>query len=139
MRRHLLHWVPLLVWASLISALSSIAASTLDSASASVDRTTSTSFLTNPRFVHPAEYAVLAILVVRVVGAYAFRRGALLWITAMAITVVYGVADELHQSFVPGRSSSLNDVGFDALGALGGLVVAAAIAMVSRLVGTRRL
>lgn len=138
MRRHLFHWVPLLAWASLISALSSLAASTVDSASTSVDRTTSTSFLTNPNFVHPAEYAVLAILVVRVVGAYAFRRGALLWITAMAITVVYGVTDELHQSFVPGRSPSLHDVGLDTLGALGGLVVAAAIATVWRR-ATRRL
>jgi len=132
MRKHLLHWVPLIAWASLISALSSIAASNLDSASASVDRTTSISFLTNPWFVHPVEYAVLAILVVRVVAAYALRRGALLWTSALAITVAYGVGDELHQSFVPGRSASLHDVGFDALGALGALLVAAVISMVWR-------
>jgi VanZ family protein len=38
--------------------------------------------------------------------------------TAFLLTVVYALADEFHQSFVPGRNPSLMDaLGFDAAGA----------------------
>ena len=38
-----------------------------------------------------------------------------LW--AWALTTGYGVVDEIHQSFVPGRTCSLEDVLLDAFGA----------------------
>lgn len=43
---------------------------------------------------------------------------------ALGITVVYGLTDELHQSFVPDRTGRLDDVVTDTIGALAGLVVA---------------
>jgi VanZ family protein len=43
------------------------------------------------------------------------RRAALL---ALLISVAYGAADELHQSFVPGRDVSLRDWTADSIGAL---------------------
>jgi VanZ family protein len=39
---------------------------------------------------------------------------------AAAITIVYGVTDEFHQSFVPGRSADAYDLAADAAGALAG-------------------
>ena len=42
----------------------------------------------------------------------------------MVLSAGYGVTDELHQSFVPGRVPSWLDIGYDTLGALFGLVVA---------------
>jgi VanZ family protein len=36
---------------------------------------------------------------------------------ALAIAIVYGIIDEVHQSFVPGRTSSVFDVVTDACGA----------------------
>ena len=36
---------------------------------------------------------------------------------AITIAVLYGVSDEVHQSFVAARTATVVDVGFDALGA----------------------
>lgn len=38
-------------------------------------------------------------------------------IAAFAVAVAFAVSDEWHQSFVPGRDSSLKDLIFDTLGA----------------------
>jgi VanZ family protein len=38
-------------------------------------------------------------------------------LAAIAISAAYGVTDEVHQMFVPGRSSELADLAADALGA----------------------
>ena len=37
---------------------------------------------------------------------------------AFVLSLLYAISDELHQTFVPGRSGRLTDVGFDSLGAL---------------------
>jgi VanZ family protein len=38
--------------------------------------------------------------------------------TAALAAVLYGLSDEVHQSFIPGRDASVGDVVADALGAL---------------------
>ena len=53
--------------------------------------------------------------------------------------VAFGVADELHQRFVPNRASTALDVGLDALGtAVGTLVYLVTHVLVSRLSKSRR-
>jgi|WetSurMetagenome_2_1015567.scaffolds.fasta_scaffold15055_4 VanZ family protein len=42
---------------------------------------------------------------------------------AAGLACLYAATDEFHQSFTPGRSPSLQDVGIDALGAFIGLTV----------------
>lgn len=47
-------------------------------------------------------------------------------VLSLALTVLYGVSDELHQAFVPGRTASEADLLVDAIGGLLGLAVALA-------------
>jgi hypothetical protein len=60
------------------------------------------------KVVHAIEYAVLAALLLR-----ATRNAPLSLLTA----VLYGVSDEVHQYFVPGRSASPFDALADLTGA----------------------
>ena len=70
---------------------------------------------------HALEYAVLAVLL-----AFALegRRRSLL--VAFLVAVLYGISDEFHQSFVPGRTPDPWDVACDAAGALAALALWAA-------------
>jgi VanZ family protein len=73
---------------------------------------------------HLVMFGVLALLVFRSLAAYVdglLPRAAF----ALGFTVLYGVSDEIHQSFVPGRTPTVLDVLVDALGAAA--VLAAAI------------
>ena len=47
-------------------------------------------------------------------------RAVALW--ALIFTFLYGVSDEYHQLFVPGREASAYDLLFDVIGGLGGVV-----------------
>lgn len=67
---------------------------------------------------HFAAYAVLAALLLR--GISNLRWAGVGWRTAavaVAGSAAYGVADEFHQWFVPGRSSSVADWVADVTGA----------------------
>lgn len=44
-------------------------------------------------------------------------------ITAWLAGTLYAVTDEIHQSFVPGRSCELRDIGIDSCGVLAGVLV----------------
>jgi VanZ family protein len=67
---------------------------------------------------HLAVYAVLAVLLQRAIGTTRIRRRA--W-WAMVGLVLYAITDEIHQTFVPGRTALLTDVAIDAVGGLAGL------------------
>jgi len=100
-------WIPVLAWAGLIFLFSSL--SQPPGASSSELR---------HNLAHTGEYLVLALLLFPAVRgtwpAMGPRRAAAVTWLACAL---YAVSDEYHQSFVPGRDSSLFDVGFDCLGA----------------------
>jgi VanZ family protein len=72
---------------------------------------------------HFAEYALLAALWVWALAPALGRRA---FAAAAAISILYAASDEFHQSFIPGRDSSLLDLAIDALG------VAVAVAVLSR-------
>jgi VanZ family protein len=68
---------------------------------------------------HWLGYAGLATVVVRALAGGLFRRIDLRVATlAPLITIAYGVSDELHQLFVPGRTAELYDLVADASGAV---------------------
>lgn len=72
--------------------------------------------------LHGVEYAVLSVLTFRALsgGLPSRLSQARVWLT-LAITVGYGVTDELHQLFVPFRTADIRDVAYDLAGALLGL------------------
>ena len=72
---------------------------------------------------HVAAYAGLAVLAAR---AFAGGLPALITLptasSTLALTVGYGLADELHQALVPGRNADPRDLLADAVGACLGLL-----------------
>ena len=88
---------------------------------------------------HFIGYALLAALVVfalasaRWAGVTAGAAG-----LAVLISTVYGLTDEFHQRFVPGRSPAWDDIAADFAGALAaGLAALAARYVAGRLMRTR--
>lgn len=96
-------WLPVLAWAGVIFAFSSIPS--LNSGLGTWDTVLR-------KGAHMTEYAILACLLVRATGSAAWAFG---------LTVAYSATDEFHQTFVHGRHGSPIDVGIDAVGALIGL------------------
>jgi VanZ family protein len=71
---------------------------------------------------HLFAYALLAVLLARALEydiESIVRRYGLAWL----LSVAYGASDEFHQSFVPGRQSTVADVAIDAVGAAIGLLL----------------
>jgi VanZ family protein len=95
-------WLPVVLWAGLIFALSSVPG---------LDSGLSWDFPLR-KVAHAAEYAVLGALLARAVSDLA----------ALWLGIAYAVSDELHQAFVPGRAASLFDVGVDSVGVLVGIL-----------------
>ena len=69
------------------------------------------------RTAHVIEFAILGWLLLRALSAGRLpdRRT---FIIALIVVTLYGVSDEFHQRFTPGRSSELSAVAFDAAGGL---------------------
>ena len=77
---------------------------------------------------HMAVYGILGALLLHALGASragrSTRRAAAL---AVGLAVLYGVSDEIHQSFVPDRSARATDLLLDAIGAVLGVALAAGL------------
>ena len=109
-------WPILLAWLVLIFALSSIPN----------ELAPSSHTLPIDKVAHFIEYAVLAFLLVGVGRRVAPDRRATpaIVVAAIALSVAYGITDEWHQGFVPGRDPSLTDLAADAVGAIAGALIA---------------
>ena len=103
--RTLLGWVPATLWTVVIYLLSS--QPSLPSPASVGDKQ-----------AHALAYGLLALLCLMGLTGWRWRRiaGASL-LGAFVLAVLYGVSDEFHQSFVPGRTPDLADVVADAAGA----------------------
>jgi VanZ family protein len=103
--RLLLLWLPVVAWAAVIFAFSSIPS--LSSGLGTWDTVLR-------KGAHLTEYAVLGALILRALGrdAPAFLAG-----------IAYAGTDELHQHFVAGRHASPIDLGVDAIGVALGVLV----------------
>ena len=75
---------------------------------------------------HLLLYAGLGVLVARALaGGWRGPMTIRLWLATVVICTLYGISDEVHQSFVPPREAELFDVAADAIGAsLGGVAMA---------------
>ncbi|OGJ22513.1 MAG: hypothetical protein A2804_03090 [Candidatus Pacebacteria bacterium RIFCSPHIGHO2_01_FULL_46_10] len=63
---------------------------------------------------HIFVYGVLYTLSYRAQTVHRKKKG---WVLPLLFTLAYAVSDEFHQSFVPGRTPMVRDIGFDAIGA----------------------
>jgi VanZ like family len=107
-------WAPVVVWASVIFAVSSIP---------SPDRGLGPRDLGPRNLAHVAEYAILGALLMRAV-----RREPL----AVLLGSAYAATDEVHQMFVTGRQSSPLDWTIDTAGVVLGALLFAAEEQVAR-------
>jgi VanZ family protein len=74
---------------------------------------------------HVAVYAGLAAALVRALAWWqASPVSSRVLLLAVALATLYGVSDEVHQSFVQDRTGQLVDVGWDFLGACIGAIAA---------------
>ncbi|MFK7988779.1 MAG: VanZ family protein [Sandaracinaceae bacterium] len=84
--------------------------------------------------VHALEYGVLGFLVAHAASRTWPHRGLMRTMPfAVFVTVLFGLLDEIHQAFVPGRSSEVLDLVADSVGALGGALLAGGIRGARRL------
>ena len=98
-------WLPVIAWAALIFALSSIPH--LGTGLGTWDTILR-------KGAHVTEYAILGLLLLRAIGRE---------MPAFLLGVGYAITDELHQHFVTGRHSSPIDVAIDSTGVLIGVLV----------------
>lgn len=70
---------------------------------------------------HVFMYAVLGVLVVRVVSAHRIVNVKLALTLSLAAVCLYAVSDEMHQLSVPGRSGQVSDVLLDAIAGMIGI------------------
>jgi VanZ family protein len=80
------------------------------------------SFRFSDKLLHFMAYAVMGVLFYRVYQTLPFRDNIpLLMLLSMISAALYGISDEIHQSFVPYRDGSFWDVVADILGSIGGV------------------
>ena len=113
-RSRLSVWLPVIAWAAVIFAFSSVP---------SLGTDLGTWDLLLRKAAHLVEYAILGALLARA------TRSPLL---AVALAGLYAASDELHQTFVDGRVGAPLDVAIDSLGAAVGVLAW------TRLAGRRR-
>jgi len=102
-------WLPVIVWAAVIFALSSIPH--LGTGLGTWDTILR-------KGAHVTEYAILGVLLLRAIGRE---------VPAFIVGVAYAITDEVHQHFVSGRHSSPIDVAIDSSGVLIGLLIFARV------------
>ena len=98
-------WAPVVLWAAVIFALSSVP---------DLGTGLGTWDLVLRKLAHAAEFAVLGALLLRAFGADR---------PALALGIAYAASDEVHQHFVAGRVGSPFDVLIDAVGVVLGVAL----------------
>jgi VanZ family protein len=114
-KRKILHkntlslWLPVILWALVIFLFSAKHA-------VSVSQIDITDFVVK-KCAHIIEYAVFTTLLYRALYASGVSKKKA-GIYSVILAVIYGLSDEFHQSFTPGRDPKLRDVLFDTTGAI---------------------
>jgi len=113
-KRNLLsYWFPVVAYCGLIFFLSSFSHPLPPAAE-----------LLSDKVLHVLEYSLLGFLSARALFSSDMGSSpALVCIIAFVFSALYGLSDEFHQSFVPGRNAALGDFAADAVGAFLGAIV----------------
>jgi len=112
--------VPVVLWAAFIFGLSSVPGTSFPTVAVPQ----------SDKMAHALLYGVMGALsfrAARLTYPLAEQRRAVAALSAIAVATLYGISDELHQSFTPQRTPDWHDVVADAFG---GALGAAAMLMV---------
>lgn len=82
-------------------------------------------FEISDKLIHTLVYIPLAFLLYNSLVKSGIRKYA--FVFAFLLTTIYGISDELHQAFVPGREASLFDFFADSFGGFLGSLLASVI------------
>ena len=117
--RRLSLWAPVIIYMAAIFYVSSLSDVSIPGGASDIS-------------AHTLAYLGLSVLVVRALAGGLPRRVVLRTAAlAVLITVAYGASDELHQTFVPGRTAEWHDLLSDATGALAGTIACWAWGIIS--------
>jgi VanZ family protein len=105
-RRNITAWVPVVAYMAAIFVLSSQSRLPVP-----------LHFTLSDKLAHAAIYLGLALLVLRASGKSPLVRCPGPYAQSLILAALYGISDEFHQRFVPGRSADVLDWFADVLGA----------------------
>lgn len=112
-------WKLAAAWALLIFILSSIPGAAFPASK----------LFSYDKLLHAGVYAVLGAFCFWAIPQRWSRKAGFRVVIAGALATVYGLTDEFHQLFVPGRSSDMRDVLADCVGGHVGALVASVLPM----------
>lgn len=102
------YWFPVYVYTGLIFVYSSQSVISL-----------APPILHGDKLLHFGEYAILSFLIARAaINSSSLKLKAHFRLLAIISALLYGISDEFHQYFVPGRVADILDVCADGVGAL---------------------
>jgi len=101
-------WLPPVLWCGFIFYMSSRQGSELPP------------FPLSDKIIHFCVYAILGFLFARALANVSSLGRFEITVIAMLLSFFYGIADEVHQSFVPSRTAELYDLIMDLAGGLFG-------------------
>ena len=107
MKKFVIFWLPVILWAGVIFYLSSIPDLKTD-----LDQ----DFLLR-KIAHVVEYMILTFLIIRGLKKEKLSIKKIA-IYSLIFAIFYALTDEYHQSFVLNRYGTLKDVGIDSIGIL---------------------
>lgn len=125
-----IYWMPALVWAVAISAVSHIPAPEIQKAVDAVPIALDIAY-------HVIVFGVMGALGYWAASRHLGQSSKWSYLAGLGFAIGYGAVDEVHQTFVSGRSSAAEDVGYDALGAALAIVAIFAVRFVSARSETR--
>lgn len=113
MKRFILLWGPVFLFAMFIFIMSSISSSEGNDIFPHFDKV-----------AHFLVYGAFALLIFRgVTRTTGSNNFLLIAIFTVIVTVAYGLSDEFHQSFVPTRDSDVKDIAADGIGAMAAMTI----------------
>lgn len=107
MLKPLIYWTLVLLYAGVIFYLSSIPITLMFDIPG------------DDKVYHMVEYAILSFLLYQALNSsFENKHRGKIVLLAILLTILYGISDEFHQSFVPTRSSDIYDVVANASGSI---------------------
>ncbi len=103
--RNLKFWFPLVVYSAIIFVISCLPG-----------QETAFTVIVWDKLLHVVEYGILGFLMARALSGTHQWPSLTVWTVSVVLCYLYGLTDEFHQAFTPGRESALSDAFADFLG-----------------------